>query len=592
MPATGAIAKAFIDPTAKKYTSEFPVIPSSYPDTYSSETNIVPPPSPSREEIKSFTSDITLNKDSSYVVQETIVYDFGTHEHHGIYRDIPYQYKRPEGNFNVRISIQNVQDENGTPYPYTLSHEGENLRVKIGDPKKTITGIHTYRITYSVLRGILYFKDHDELYWNVTGNEWTVPMQVVKSIVHLPAGAVSDTLQTACFTGSYGSTEKNCALKTDTSLATFTTTRPLGSGEGLTIVLGLPKGIFREPTWWQQILWFMQDNWVVFVPFIVFFILLYRWFQYGRDPETRKHIVPMYDAPKGMTPAEVGVLVDERADPTDLSGTLIQLAIKGYIKIKEVETKVLFLSSKDYEFIKLKEPDEMLQQYERTLLNGIFDDKNTKMLSDLKNKFYKTWEKMQKELYALVTQKGYFPTNPENVRSDYYGIGMTFIILGIMVGAFLESYTIIISLVISGILILIFSSFMPRKTVKGVETYTEILGFKLYLSRAEKKQIDFFNAPEKKPEVFEKFLPYAIVLGVETAWAKEFEDMYKNPPNWYEARDIHTFNSLSFINTLNSFTTTAASTMASTPSSAGSGGSGFSRGGSGGGFGGGGGGSW
>jgi uncharacterized membrane protein len=591
MPATEAVAKALIDPPAKKYTSEVPAIPSSYPDAYSSETNIAPPPSPSGEEIKSFTSDITLHTDSSYVVQETIIYDFETNKHRGIYRDIPYQYKRPEGNFNVRISIQNVQDENGIPYPYTLSHEGKNLRITVGDPDKTVMGIHTYRITYSVLRGILNFKDHDELYWNVTGNEWTVPIQMVKSIVHLPAGAVSDTLQTACFTGAYGSTEKNCALKTDISSVTFTTTKSLGVREGLTIVLGLPKGIFIEPTLWQQILWFVQDNWVVFVPFIVFFILLYRWFKYGRDPETGKHIAPMYDAPKGMTPAEVGVLVDEKADPRDISGALIQLAVKGYLKIKEVETKVLFFKHKDYEFTKLKEADDALKEYEKMLLNGIFDSGDTKNLSALKDSFYKTLKDIKKELYTLVTKDGYFPSNPETVRSIYYGIGF-FCILAVF---FLESFmgfAAIISIIICGILIIIFSSLMPRKTAKGMDAYIEILGFKLYLSRAEKKQIDFFNAPEKKPEVFEKFLPYAMALGVETAWAKEFEDIYKNPPDWYEARDMHTFNSLLFINTLNSFTTTAASTMASTPSSAGSGGSGFSGGGSGGGFGGGGGGSW
>jgi uncharacterized membrane protein len=135
---------------------------------------------------------------------------------------------------------------------------------------------------------------------------------------------------------------------------------------------------------------------------------------------------------------------------------------------------------------------------------------------------------------------------------------------------------------------------MPQKTLKGVATKEYILGLKKYLSVAEKDRLKFHNAPDKNPQRFEKLLPYAMVLGVEKEWAEQFKDIYKQNPNWYEDRTGSpvAFNSLIFVNSLNSFSSEANSSLYSNPSSGASGGSGFSGGGSGGGFGGGGGGSW
>ena len=214
-----------------------------------------------------------------------------------------------------------------------------------------------------------------------------------------------------------------------------------------------------------------------------------------------------------------------------------------------------------------------------------------KKLSELKNSFYKDLKTIKKELYQSLTTQKYFPTNPEKVRWIYYGIGIAIFFLAGPVGGIMQSPPIIFGLYGSAVIFILFARYMPRKTKKGAETHRHILGLKMYLEKAEKKRLDFFNAPSKKPEIFEQLLPYAMVLGVEKAWAKEFKDMYHTPPDWYEGK-TNTFDTIYLTNALNSFSTKANSTLTSTPSSAGSGSSGFSGGFSGGGFGGGGGGSW
>lgn len=542
------------------------------------------------EQINSFLSDISINKDTSYEVREIIEYDFGTNQKHGIYRSIPYRYKRAEGDFSVKIHIQRIEDEQGSPYKYQVSYEGDNVVIKIGDPDRTISGLHTYMLIYIIERGINRFENHDELYWNVTGNGWPVPIKNVLATVRLPDVVNQDDVKLGCFKGMYGSTTP-CQYSYEENSIVYEAS-DLQAREGLTILLGLPRDILVMPTFLQQLWWYMQDNWALFVPFIILFILLLRWWKYGRDPETGKHIAPMYDAPTSMTPPEVGVLVDEKVDTRDVSAMIVSLAIRGYLKIKEVESKVLFFKQKDYQFIRLKEADAHLKEFEKTLLDGIFNGEDQKNLSALKDSFFTTLKDIRKYLYTSVTKDGYFPISPEKVRAVYAGVGIFVALAGSAAAILLQNITYVLGFLPSGFLVALFGQIMPRKTKKGMENYIHILGLKLYLNRAEKKQIDFFNAPEKKPEVFEKFLPYAMALGVETAWAKEFEDMYKEPPDWYEGQDWHTFNTMSLVNSLHSFSSSSQSTFSSSPSSAGSGGSGFSGGGSGGGFGGGGGGSW
>ncbi len=544
------------------------------------------------ERIESFTSDITLSPDSSYVVEETIVYNFGVLSRHGMYRDIPVSYRRPEGNFRVRLQILEVKNKFATPYPYETSSEGDSLRIKIGDPDTTVSGEQTYVIRYRIERGINFFGATDELYWNVTGNKWDIPIEQAKAVIHIPDRSMTASLQKACFLGREGDNDDSSCLFVPISAGfEVSAKRPLGAGEGLTFVLGLPKGFLVQPPWYQHLWWTIQDNWIVFIPVLVFLFLFWRWRTTGRDPETHKHIAPMYGPPDQLSPAEVGVVYDETADMTDISAALIHLAVRGYIRIVQQGKEE---KKSDYQFIRLKAADQSLTSFEKSLLAAIFSGSiNDVKLSELKNKFYKHLAALKNDLYDTLTGNDYFPKNPDKVRSTYIVWGVLVLIAAFVVGGIVGGLG-IAALAVTGILICIFAPLMPRKTRKGAEAFIHILGLRLYLNRAEKKQIDFLNAPEKNPELFEKLLPYAMVLGVETAWANEFKDIYTTPPEWFSTGTANNFSTGFLLGALHDFSTASNASFVSTPasSSAGSGGSGFSGGFSGGGFGGGGGGSW
>ncbi len=549
----------------------------------------------SNESVTSFDAAIAIQEDGSFLVTETILYDFGNTRHHGIYRDIPYAYERNGTKYKTRMDVLSVEDGTGQAWPYTVSRWSGNVSIKIGDPDEYVTGEQEYVVTYSVQRAINYFDDHDELYWNVTGNEWAVPIYSASTTVTMPQSLADDQWQVACYTGYLGSQDSDCtySLAGNDSLV-FQSDDYLSTGEGLTIVVGWPKDIVTKPGFAQQLLWFATDNWPVIIPLLVLLVMFFLWYTRGRDPKGRGTIIPYYEAPDNLTAGEVGTVVDERFDLKDISATIIQLSIKGYLKIKEIEQQKILGKKKDYELIQQREPDNSLERYEKEILEGIFDTGKSRTVSSMKNNFYVHLKKIKKEMYQLVVEKNYFPTNPEKVRNGYTAISSLVIPLGIFLAAGFENIVAGIATIISGVIALIFSRFMPRKTKHGAVTREKIEGFKLFLSVTEKERIKFHNAPEKSPKQFEIFLPYAMTLGVEKQWAEQFKDMYITPPEWYEGSPGSTFGALYLAGALGSMSSDLHSAMPSKPGGgAGSGGSGFGGGGfSGGGFGGGGGGSW
>ncbi len=546
------------------------------------------------EKIDNFDATVKINQDASINVSERIDYDFGELEKHGIFRDITVKYKARGGNYNLRVSNISVTDENGTGYNFATSTEGKSLRIKIGDADKFVTDKKTYVIDYKIKRAINYFDSQDELYWNATGDQWPVPIEKSSAKVILPVEVSKEKLQTACFYGVYGSAAQcEAILESEVGKSVFAYRNPtaLSSGQGLTLVSGFPKGIVKKPGVWQNLLDIISDNWILFLPLVTFAILFYLWYTRGRDPKGRGTIIVEYDAPENLTPIEAGTIIDEKFGNKDISAEIINLAVRGYIKIKRTEEKKFLFKSKDYIFEKLKNEDGLAEDFDKKIIKGIFSGGETAKLSDLKNKFYKDLKDVQKGVYGSLVAKGYFPDNPNTIRGIYAGVGTALLFAGFFLGSIFGSLG-VVSLVICGILAIIFSFIMPRKTKKGALAKEYILGLKEYLGVAEKDRIKFHNAPEKNPERFEKLLPFAMVLGVEEEWAKQFEGIYKNPPSWYEDSSGGNFNSLLFVHSLNNFSSTANANFSSSPSSASGGGSGFSGGGSGGGFGGGGGGSW
>jgi len=525
--------------------------------------------------INNFYSEIKVGKDGSLAISEIIEVNFYTPKH-GIYRTIPIKYKDKWGNnLNLRIKVNSITNEKNKPYPNKITYEGANIKIRIGDPQKTITGRFTYKIDYIIKRALIYGENQDEIYWNVTGTEWEVPIRNVAGKVILPP-EINRDIETYCWTGPFGSTQKECRMDTQNNLVIF------NANDFLTISIKFPSGYITKPNLQQKVIWFFQDNWFLFLPIFVFIFMFLLWFYKGRDPAGRGTIIPEFDSPDNLRPTEVGLLLDNKIQTKDITATIIDLAVKGYLKIIEKKDEIydLVLLKKDYR------NDPELKPYEITIINDIFGNKAQVSLDDLKNKFYKYLDKIKKEVSEGLVKGGYYKNNPVKIRNFWVSISTVLFFLGLGVIFELKpSLPLFLSYFISLGIIMGFGLAMTKRTPKGAQTLEKIKGLRLYINTAEKYRIKF----QEKENIFEKFLPYAMVFGLADKWAAAFKDVYKNPPSWYEGYQ-GPFTSSNFIHSMNSFDNKVGISITSAPSS----GSGIGGGGgfSGGGFGGGGGGSW
>lgn len=607
------------------------------------------------EYISSFDSIITVNKNNSVDVIEKITYKTALNAYkHGIYRDIyPYSSEgRKMVISNINVSGDGVRNANSGSYSWQLlSSEsprgGKNVRIKIGDPNTTFTGERVYVISYTLSQAVAHPKDGDldEIYWNFTGNDWLMPIKNVNVTVNLPDGVLAK--QTACYVGLYGAKNSikddvgggvrklnnNCSTGIDSAnappnvskLYSFSAT-DLAIGEGLTVAIGFSKGLIPDYTKLDNFLAIVQSYWqwifAIIIPLASLLFFYRRWSLYGRDPKGTGVIIPQYDVPDKLAPLEVAGLVYEKIDQSKISAELIYLATKGYIKIRQIDgPKVLGMSiGEDYELIKLKDwkgsiqdvdfggkkfSNSDLSDFDIQILNGVFKNglNESVTLSSLKNVFYKSVPFILISTAESLKVKGYYKNLGNMAKAKLSPVLVPIAIIYIFAFNIVSNIKLTHSLdvfilpvllgsIIGVVIYLIFSKFMASKTEKGVSTYEYLLGLKEYLQIAEKDRLTFHNAPEKKPEVFEKLLPYAMILGVEKSWAKEFEGMYTQQPGWYEGSfHGHAFSAMAFSNSLSDFNSYANTAMITAPQSNngfGSGGGGFS----GGGGGGGGGGSW
>lgn len=540
------------------------------------------------EEIKEFRSEIHIDRDGTLNVTEDIEYDYQYAERHGIYRDLPYRYDYGYKRYSIKIDVKKVTDFSGNPYEYTVSSGGGRMNIRMGDPDKTVTGVHGYRIEYSMRGAIAFFEEHDELYWNVTGDEWRVPIRKAGAEIYFPED-ISDGVKAECYTGVRGSQGQDCTAVVREGSAEFEASQQLWAGQGLTIVTGVPKGIIEEPSDTTKALWFLSDNWFFGLPLLALIGMFYIWSTRGKDPEGKGVIAVKYGPPEGLTPAEAGTLIDERANITDITSTIIDLAVRGFLRIEEHKTtKFYFFTDRDYNLIKLKDPAPgELKPHEEKVLSGIFKGKDNVEISDLRNKFYRELPGIKKALYGELVKGKYFPADPERVKGIYKWIGIAILIASFVL---FTNFLLKISIALSGLIIFIGSRYMPRKTKQGALANEEIKGFREFIDRAEKDRIEMLAKDD--PTLFDRVLPFALVFGLEDRWADAFKDMYREAPSWYSSPDYSgSFTPRLFVTDLGRSLGVMNSTLSSTPSK--SGGSGLGGGGSsGGGFGGGGGGSW
>ncbi len=540
------------------------------------------------EVIRAFNAQATLSADRELVVTETITYDFGDAERHGIFRDIPETYDRDGAKYRLRLNVQDVQMD-GDAEPWSVTQSNGSQEIKIGDPNVTINGVHVYRITYTTDRAINDFSDHTELYWNVTGNGWQVPMQAASFTLATPGK--SDRVK--CYSGYLGSEAEDCSIVANETQVEAHALRGLDGGQGLTVVISFPLGVIHPLTAWQKTARFLADNVWALLPLLIFILMFRVWWTKGREPRGRGTVIAQYEEPSKLTPALMSALVEQKVPQKAITATILDLARRGYLTIKFDGEPAggWFKARPKFSLIKGKPAGAELLAYELTLLEGIFSTKNEVSVEDLKGKFWKQIEVSRKELFDELRTRGLFGANPATVRAMWIG-GAIAMVVFLQFFAALFGGMFIVSIILSAIIVAAFGWQMPQKTPQGAVVAEEVQGFKLFLSVTEKARLDFTDAPERTPEQFERFLPAAVAFGVEEKWAEQFKGIDLQPPSYVQGSS-GTWNAMYFASAMTSFHEASAASMYAPPAStAGHGSSGFSGGGSGGGFGGGGGGSW
>jgi len=550
------------------------------------------------ERILDYQANIVVHTDGDLVVTETIrVRAEGQEIRRGIYRDFPTDYTDRFGNhYKVRLNILKVK-RNGAEESFHTENQSNGVRIYIGSADRLIgTGIHEYQLRYRTNRQLGFFADHDELYWNVTGNGWSLPIDRAGARIELPAEFSSDALQTSFYTGPQGADGRDARAEiVNGRTITFESTRGLQPYEGLTVAVGWPKGSVRQPDSAQKIAWFLQDNKAALVLLAGLLAplgwYLWAWSHAGRDPE-KGVIIPLFRPPMGMTPAACSYVLNMSFEQQAFAAAVISLAVKGYLEIEE--------QSDGFRLRRQTAPATgKASTGESALLESLFAD-GPEIELDQKN--HSTFGKAREGLRQALKHEHLGRLFILNTIYMLPAVLLTIVAAVIAAAMPGGPFVWVPYGILSVALHVLFLYLLRAPTVAGRQTMDQIEGFKMYLDTAEQDRLEQMRSPQLTAEVFEAFLPYAFALGVENSWCKRFarelpeamEQRGGYQPDWYSGRHGN-FNTLGHLGRhFNSSFSSAISSASSPPgSSSGLDGGGSSGGGSsGGGGGGGGGGGW
>ena len=536
------------------------------------------------ERILNFKSFIKVHPDASMTVTEDITVQAARQEiKRGIVRDFPTTYKDRLGN-TVRVGFK-VEEvlRDGRVEPYHTQSVSNGVKIFIGQKDVFLkAGVYTYTIRYRVDRELGFFKDFDELYWNVTGNGWTFAIDRAEAYIELPAG--TKILKSAAYTGYQGARGHDFTVRADDNLIVFKTTAPLAPREGLTVAVSWPKGVVHEPSSQERWGFFFQDNVATTIGLLWLVVLLgfylWVWTRVGRDPAGGT-IIPLFSPPAGFSPAGVRFVSRMGYDDKAFAAAVVDMAVKGGVLIEE--------DGGDYTLVRKEGAMGALSRDEQLVSARLFFSSNSVKLENKNHTKIKAAIDALKKNLKTELEKIYFITN-----SGYLAPGIVITLLGVALvvltsqdrmaaafgslwltiwtvacyflavtvykkwqavrggvlkwlgalgttlfalpffigefaGAFLLTTAVSIpaalTLAAMGFVNALFYHLLKAPTLSGRKIMDQIEGFKLYLSVAEKERLNLLNPPEKTPALFEKYLPYALALNVENAWSEQFAEV-------------------------------------------------------------------
>lgn len=556
------------------------------------------------ERILDFHADILVMPDGWIDVTESIrVRAEGNRIRRGIYRDFPTAYRDKLGNdYVVGFDIVSVH-RNGEREDWHTQNIRDGVRTYFGNSNRYInSGEHTYTFRYRASRMLGFFENHDELYWNVTGVNWEFPIDRASATVVLGFDAPVDAVTAEAYTGAFGYTNRDYTSRIDSAgHVRFTTTKPLQPLTGLTVVVGWPKGFVDEPTELDRVGWLLDDNANLLILAVGWLVLLAYyipvWRHFGKDPDEGV-LVTRYEPPRGFSPASLRYIRQMYYDDKVMTAAVVNLAVKGYLKIDvdEGEKGLFRFTSEADQYLLVKtdpgpNPPPMAAG-EQELYDSLFRGRNAILLDRENHEKLGDARDAHKKSLAKDYRQHYFRYN------GLANVPAALILIAAIAMSAREALTIVsvLGMVVLAITTLFFAIIMKRPTLRGRRVLDEMLGFKDYLEIAERHEMELRNPPEKTPELFEKYLPFALALGVDQSWAEKFTSILQKArmadgsayhPGWYGGDWSN--SSLGVVTSSLSGSLNTAITQSVTPpgSSSGGGGGGFSGGGGGGGGGGG-----
>ncbi len=540
--------------------------------------------------IKDMHSDIIVNEDSSLLITETIIADCGNlPDKHGIFRILPTIYKSGLKATKTPVELISIEDVYGTRLPFTTINDSLNHTTtwKIGDPDVTVTGENSYVITYLVKNTIRFTNESfDEFYWNLSGNYWDIEIDSFSSTIYFPNSITKENAKLNLYSGKKDeNTNMYSTYKwEDDNTLTISSTKTLPVRTGITASVTFPKNIIKpyEITFIEQ----YGEYLFLMLPFFSIIICLLVWRKYGKDPVINPTIAPEFEIPENFSPIEMGMIYTDGIMKKEfISASIIRLAVKKLIKIDEIEPQGLF-ESKDFKLSLISKDFSKLNIIEIVLINKLFgDDKKEITISSQKNKFYKKVEEISKQVKEDLYKKNLLLKSSRVLQAIFIGVSVFLFFFGVGIGS--VSIFGSIGMMVSAVIFFIFSFFMTKRNIEGAEMKRRIEGFKLYLQTAERYRQKF----NEKENIFDEFLPYAIMFNMTKEWIKKMKIMYGEEkfnsyaPYWYTSFSSGAFDANTFTDSIQSLSSEIASDLSSSPS--GSGGVGASGGGGGGGGGGG-----
>ena len=358
------------------------------------------------ERILSFVSDIAIYDDGSLIVTETIeVVALGREIKRGILREIPVTYRSAYGQaFHVGFELLEVTRD-AHAEPYFTEQAGDSIKIYIGDKDVFLKpGRTTYRLSYRTTNQIGFYDGFDELYWNVTGNDWSFTIERAEARIALPPGGV--VLQEAAYTGPLGAQGRDFARSQEGATLVFRTTKPLPPGEGLTVAVAWPKGLVAEPTWFERYGYLAGNGRQIAVAAAGFLLLLgffvVVWQRVGRDPASGP-IIARYHPPAGLSPAAARYVMEMGYDSKAFAAALVSLAVKGRLTIEQ--------DGSDYRVVSADAKAADLTPGERKLTERLFAAANSVALKQSNHRIIRAAMDALRRALDQGYEKGYFLRN-------------------------------------------------------------------------------------------------------------------------------------------------------------------------------------